>query len=364
METILHAVQEGIVVVNGEGRITYANRAAEKMLGFELEKAHGDPISKYMRDIEWSRVLDLDEKEWSRLVRREVEITYPEHMFVAFYVVPLSAVNAEEEGGVVMLRDITRDREVEARTLENERMNALTLLAAGVAHEIGNPLNSLNIHLQLLERELSDLAGNEKESLGELVDVARKEVARLDQIINQFLRAIRPTSPNFEPASVADVLTSTLAFMKIEIQNRGVMVELEMGDNLPSTQIDKGQIRQAFFNVIRNAIQAMSDGGLLTINLSHTDRFVTVAFHDSGPGIEPDELGRVFEPYHTTKKEGSGLGLMVVQRIVRDHGGEIEIDSAPGQGTTVVIYLPRDQRRIRMLHAPRDKKAATDKEST
>ncbi|MBU0677206.1 MAG: PAS domain-containing protein [Verrucomicrobia bacterium] len=340
LETIFHAIQEGIIVLDGEGDITYANRAAEKLLGFRLESAAGDSISRYLRDIDWELVLDLDEGEWSRMVSREIEVNYPEHRFLAFYVVPLSLVREEESGAVLILRDITRDREHGEKVIESERLHALTLLAGGVAHEIGNPLNSLNIHLQLLDREIAHLADGDRENLGELVDVASQEVKRLNQIINQFLRAIRPVEPELEQTDLADLLGETLRFMRHEIEDKSVLVEKESPDDLPPIKVDKAQIKQVFFNIIKNGLQAMTGGGLLKITISATERFIAVAFRDSGSGIEPESLGQIFDAYHTTKGEGSGLGLMIVQRIIRDHGGEIEVDSEPGRGTTFTIFLP------------------------
>ena len=353
LETIFHAIQEGIVVLDGNSLILYANRAAEKMFGFKSESAAGNPIARYLRDIDWDLVLDLDGDEWTRLVSREIEITYPEHRFIDFYVVPLAVARPGEQGAVVILRDITRDRMNEAKTIESERLNALTLLAAGVAHEIGNPLNSLTIHLQLLERELSHLAEQDKAGLKELVDVSRREVERLDQIISQFLRAIRPTQPGFERISIKAIIDDTIEFLKHEVKDRDVLVEVEAPADLPLGYVDKNQIRQAFFNIIRNAIQAMANGGLLKITLGSNDRFVIVSFKDTGPGIPADDLSSIFEPYYTTKTEGSGLGLMIVLRIVRDHGGELEVHSEPKSGTTFTLFLPRDERRIRLLHASR-----------
>jgi len=351
LETIFHAMREGLIVVNGKGLITYANSAAEKILGFSFTNVEGQPISRYLREIEWDRVLELDEFEWSRLVSREIEISYPEQRFLDFYVVPLGGNSPDTEGAVVILRDITREREQEAKTIESERLHALTLLAAGVAHEIGNPLNSLNIHLQLIEREIKDLDLETQGKFHELVDVARNEVTRLDQIISQFLRAIRPTQPQLSPVSISELVRETLNFLKHEIQDRDVLVEIVDPENLPLIQLDKNQIKQAFFNIIRNAIQAMPDGGMLKISMVGTDRFVAVSFRDTGPGIPPEELSSIFEPYHTTKTEGSGLGLMIVQRIVRDHGGQIEVHSEPKKGTTFTVFLPRDEHRIRMLKA-------------
>ena len=362
LETIFHAIHEGIVVLDGAGRVAYTNRAAAKLLGTGTEEMAGQPISRYLRGIDWEGVLRLDEKEWSRLVSREIEITYPEQRFVVFYIVPLAMVKAEEPGAVVILRDVTRDRAHEAKTIESERMNALMLLAAGMAHEIGNPLNSLNIHLQLIGRELALLPDAERESLRGLLDVTQKEVQRLDGIITQFLRAIRPAPLKLEPSSVRDILQETLDFLKHEIRDRDVLVEVELPDDLPAIPLDRQQIRQVFFNIIRNAIQAMINGGLLKIGARATDRFLVLAFKDTGPGIAPERLTNLFEPYSTTKAEGSGLGLMIVQRIVRDHGGQMEIHSAPRSGTTFTLFLPREEQRIRLLKAhPEKNVGAADK---
>ena len=351
LETIFHAIQEGLIVLDGHSRISYANRAAEKMFGFSLDAAAGQPISRFLREIDWDLLLDLDGEEWTKLVSREIEITYPQHRFVDFYIVPLAAVKPAETGAVVILRDITRDRENEAKSIESERLNALTLLAAGVAHEIGNPLNSLTIHLQLLERELRGLTEEQAAPLRELVEVSQREVTRLDQVISQFLRAVRPTTPGFEKASLGAVLHDTLEFLQHEVKDRDILVEVDQPDDLPDAMLDKNQIKQVFFNIIRNAMQAMPQGGLLKITLGSTDRFVSIAFKDTGPGIPADQLGNIFEPYFTTKSEGTGLGLMIVQRIVRDHGGELEVHSEPRVGTTFTIFLPRDARRIRLLNA-------------
>ena len=351
LETIFHAIQEGIIVLDGEGRISYVNHAAEKFLAVTAEQVEGELIQKFLKDLDWDQVMQLDEEEWSRLVSREIEITYPELRYLNFYVVPLSAVVDTESGAVVILRDVTREREATANTVESEKVQALTLLAAQVAHEIGNPLNSLNIHLQLISREIEQLEGNAKESLQELVDVSRNEISRLDQIIHQFLKAIRPSQPNVEKTEIDALLLETLSFMEREISDRGVWVEREFDKELPSISIDRGQIKQAFFNLIKNAIQAMTEGGLLKLTLTSTDKFLVATFTDSGPGIEPDELGQIFEPFHTTKEEGSGLGLMIVQRIMRDHGGELEIRSEPGEGTSILLFLPRDDARVRLLKA-------------
>jgi two-component system, sporulation sensor kinase E len=367
LETIFQSIQEGVLVMDSEGKLSYANRAAGALLGFNPETATGRPITRYMHEIDWDRILDFDEGEWSKLITREIEITYPEHRYVSFYVVPLSADDIDASGVVVILRDVTKDRLQEASVLESERLNAVKLLAAGVAHEIGNPLNALNIHLQLLDREMhavrAGLGGEGAEApepaaladeigdLQELVDVARNEVSRLDLIITQFLRAIRPAKPDMKPVLIQTVLEEALTLLRHEVANRDIDIEIVCPESLPTIHVDRDQIKQAFFNLTKNAFQAMPDGGSLQISLRTSDEFLEVAFQDTGVGINPEDLGRIFEPYHTSKSTGSGLGLMIVQRIVQEHGGHIELMSKPEAGTRFTLYLPLAERRIRLLTA-------------
>lgn len=366
LETIFQSIQEGVLVMDAGGRLSYANRAAGQLLGFNPETVPGRPITRFMPDLDWERILAFDDGEWSRLITREIEITYPAHRILSFYVVPLAAEDQDDSGVVVILRDVTRERIKEASELESERLNAVQLLAAGVAHEIGNPLNALNIHLQLLDRDIhaldetlmdpgridhSALPG-EMENLHELVAIARTEVSRLDLIITQFLRAIRPQKPRLETVQMQSLLEEALQLMRHEVGNRGIRIDIVAPPSLPEIRIDRDQIKQVFFNIVKNAFQAMPDGGRLTITLATGSTHMAVTFQDTGVGIAPDNMGRVFEPYHTTKSTGSGLGLMIVQRIVQDHGGHIELMSKPAEGTRITIYLPLAERRIRMLAAP------------
>ncbi|MFA7052046.1 MAG: ATP-binding protein [Kiritimatiellia bacterium] len=354
LETIFQTIQEGVVVIDNEGRLLYANHAAEKLAGFDFTRTKGRSIVRILRDWDWEHLLEVPASEsgWARMVTREIEVTYPEHRFISVYAVPLNEDGWVEKGVLVILRDVTRDRRQEASTLESERSNAIKLLAAGVAHEIGNPLNALNIHLQLLARELNDLPDGTREPLADLVGVARTEVERLDTIIRQFLRALRPTQPVLHPEQPTDVLQETLALLKTEFENRRISVSVDITDSIPSVQLDRSQIKQVFFNLIKNALEAMPDSGALRIVVSAGDVYVDIAFIDTGKGIAPEEMQRVFEPYHTTKRTGTGLGLMIVQRIIDEHGGEIELSSKPGAGTCFKVRLPRSERRVRLLSTP------------
>jgi len=345
-----------VLVLDGEGNLITANQAAEQIFNFDLARTEGRSFNRYLRDWGWLDLPELanESGDWSRLLSREIEVTYPTHRFLSAYAVPIADKDERKDekgrGVLIIFRDVTRERQAEENLIESEKLNAINLLAAGVAHEIGNPLNALNIHLQLLSREISGLAdANAAADLGGLVDTARSEVARLHSIITQFLQAVRPTKPVVHPDNLADVLQETLRVMKSEIENRRIQVSIDVPEKIPSVAIDRGQITQAFFNLIKNAMEAMQDGGALRIVFTVDDVWVTFSVFDNGCGIPEEELGRIFEPYHTTKTDGNGLGLMIVRRIIQEHGGEIEVLSKVDVGTCFRIRLPRHERIIRKL---------------
>ncbi|MEI6218926.1 MAG: histidine kinase dimerization/phospho-acceptor domain-containing protein, partial [bacterium] len=259
MEAVFQAIQEGIVVLNSDGLVTYVNKAAEQLLNMLPGTSTGKPISRYLPGIDWQRVLDLDAGEWSKIINYDVELAQPERKFLSMYVAPLDKNSQSTDGPaaganalLIMLRDMTNDRQVEADAMESERLNAVKLLAAGVAHEIGNPLNSLSIHLQLMERSISSLPPNAQEGIREPLSVAKEEIARLDLIITQFLRALRPSKPEVSMCRIEEILKSTLKLMEHDIRNRNIAVEITSPNALPQVPLDPNQIKQAFFNVIKN----------------------------------------------------------------------------------------------------------------
>ena len=355
LETLFNTIQEGVIVTDADGRITYLNAAAGQLLGIDPERAVREPLSHYLRDLDWQKIWSADKDEWRKVFTHELEVFYPQQRFISFYIVPVAdEQNSVVTGMAIILRDVTETRQRAESTIESEKFSAITLLAAGVAHEIGNPLNSLHIHLQLMERELNRLPASQAKRVREDLRVARDEIARLDQIINQFLRAIRPTQPELQPTTVNDVIAETLALMEREIGDRDILVEQELSEGLPRILLDRAQLKQAFYNIIKNALQAMRSGGILRIRTEADETHVTISFIDSGHGIAPEQIGRLFEPYFTTKQNGTGLGLMIVQRIVREHGGTIEVESNKGRGTTFRIKLPIHEKRMRLLEASRD----------
>ncbi len=346
LETIFNAILEGLIVTDPGGRIIYLNRAACGFFGIDAESSLGKPLGAVVRG------LDIGQTSGpSEVVSRDLEVFYPENRFLNFYVVPLMSEDTHEElaGRAIILRDITQNRRATQETIESERFSALTLLAAGVAHEVGNPLNSLDIHLQLMQRRIKKLPAKARQELGESIQIARQEVGRLDHIITQFLRAIRPQPLTTRMENINAVLEESIAFLDAELKDRDILVEFELDRSLPPLEMDRDQIKQAFYNIIRNALQAMRSGGILRLRSGADETHQFVSFSDTGGGISPENISRVFEPYFTTKSSGSGLGLLIVRRIVRAHGGEIIIESEQNRGLILTIRLPRVDRRVRFL---------------
>ena len=250
----------------------------------------------------------------------------------------------------MLIHDLTKTRRDTAEAIESEKLNVLTFLAAGVAHEIGNPLNSLNIHLQLMQRKVRKLSPGDRSALEKHLNTATGEIERLDGILRQFLQAIRPGVPERQPTQLHAVLKETLTLLAPELKARKVSVELDLADPLPLLQLDADQIKQALFNLLKNSFQAMSaEGGNIQISSRKSEYEITLEISDDGPGISAEVMGALFEPFRTTKAEGTGLGLLIVRRIVREHGGEIEMDSREGEGTRVTLFFPIGERPARML---------------
>jgi PAS domain S-box-containing protein len=352
-EDIFNTLQEGVLVITADGEIEYANAAAHRLIGLGEDELGGQVLWRLVPGLRPSFGLSLADETTLPIVAREFELTYPEPRTVRLYMVPFRGdTRHASRRFAVILTDVTREKQSTEARIEDERTSSVLLLAAGVAHELGNPLNSLTIHLQLIERKLKKLkAGKEADSLADSIAVCQDEVRRLDGIITNFLDAIRPQPPDLSDVNLAEVLGEVLAFQQREIADRGIRVEAETAAALPVVMADRNQVKQVFFNLLKNALEAMQPGGRLRIRTRTDDDNVILAFGDSGSGIKQEDLVRLFQPYHTTKPGGHGLGLMIVQRIMREHGGQISLESKEDVGTVVTLHFPRKDRRVRMLQS-------------
>ena len=313
-KSVFDSLDEGIVVLDDAGKVEYANAAGKELL----------PLLGIDEEFNESRPAP------DGISVRELEITYPEHRII----------EVKRVGRIVKLRDVTEKRAREADAVESGRADAVGEMAASMAHEIGNPLNALSLNLQLLKRKYPDEVD---------LAVAQQELSRLNGIIREFLGAFRPAKAQLAPGSVADPLKDALAALKNVFEDRRIRVALDLPGTLPAVAVDRGQMEQVFFNLMKNALEAMKDGGELAIEIVSDDTSVSVGFRDSGSGMSDEALARLFEPYRTTKKRGTGLGLMISRRIVAAHGGEIAVSSEEGRGTTFTVRLPRLKKRVREL---------------
>jgi PAS domain S-box-containing protein len=358
LETLFNTIEDGVLVVNENGRVIYFNQAVTRLIGLQSgdEERH---ISKILPEMDWEKISRADSAGGERVVRHEFEIHYPRPRFLRLYAAPLE----DSSGVALILHDATEARQKTFEAIESERVQALTLLAASVAHEIGNPLNALHIHLQLMERELKKLKAGQASSLSkkdrqdacptnkleQFLEVSKGEIARLDYIVTQFLQAIRPAPLQLKLFSLNEVVEKTLELLRPEIENRGIALKIKLARNLTATPVDATQLQQVLVNLVKNAAQAMTTGGTLTLQTGENADGVWVSVTDTGGGIPQEQINRIFEPFYTTKKKGSGLGLMIVQRIVRAHNGRIELESHVGRGTTFRIWLPLHERKPRLL---------------
>ena len=232
-------------------------------------------------------------------------------------------------------------RQTEAQLIRSEKLAALGQLAAGIAHEIRNPLTSINILIHSLRESFPS-----HHAQGEDLKVIEEEINRINEIVDQFLRFAKPASPLLEKAEVIPILEETLQLLKLQIERRSIAVKKDFRP-LPPITIDREQMKQVALNLLLNAIQAMPEGGRLRLGgqIPEDNQWVQLSIQDSGVGIPPEDMSKLFDPFFTTKEGGIGLGLSIAHRIIDQHHGRIEVKSTPGKGTLFTIWLPMDQRK-------------------
>ncbi len=346
LESVFNTLSEGVIVVNADGDLLYSNAAAERLAAVPLGRSHGKAIRELLPDWSWDHLLlrPTEGAGWARKATCEIEILYPQHRILELGALP------NGDAVVVIVRDVTGDHARQADARESERTDAIKDLAAGLAHEIGNPLNALSLDLQLMAREFRrEPDAERRERLLADIATAQNEIKRIVDINRGFLAAMRPVQPTLAPGSLADPLKDTLAALKAQIESRRIRVTIDLPPALPHVALDRAQMEQVFFNLVKNALEALKDGGEIAIVLDSDDDAVTVSFRDGGNGMDQAALAALFEPYRTTKRHGTGLGLMLSRRIVRAHGGEIDVESKEGAGTKFTVRIPRIEKRVRRL---------------
>ena len=351
METVLDTLREGVIVLSQDSSIDYANLAALHLLGVNEDTVSGADLRKLAPDL--AKVLELPVE--AEALTREVEVRYPEQRVLRLHLARVGAsIDAERTRRVAVLSDITTERVQTEDRIETERIDSIVALAAGVAHEVGNPLNAIGIHLQLLQREAEKLGDTPSaKKVRHAAEVCQSEIKRLDGIVRDFLGAVRPTPPQLIDTDLVAVVAETMSLLKDQLQQLGVRVAVDVSNDIPLILADRNQVKQALFNVMKNALEAMDRGGDIFINFSADDEWVILSVKDTGVGIAADKLTRVFDAYYTTKESGGGLGMLILLKILRAHGGMVDIQSTPNVGTMVTLRFPLKHRRVRTLDAPK-----------
>lgn len=237
-------------------------------------------------------------------------------------------------------RHLRKVKEMEDRIQLAERLSSLGHLAAGVAHEIRNPLNAIGMGLQRLKREFLPQEESKKEEYLSFTELIFKEIRRVNEIIEQFLTLSRPFELNLKLSSLQDLLKNLVTLLQEEASSQGIQIQAETNSDLPLIKMDNEKLTQAFLNIMKNGMQAMERGGVLRVETQSFKDRVEVSFSDSGSGIPPEQMEKIFNYYYTTKEKGVGLGLPIAHRIIEAHGGQLKVESQVGFGTKVTILLP------------------------
>ena len=373
LETVLDSLSVGIMVCDNNHNLVMANKYALRLLPINSVEQTNEPIWNLVSDERVASFLEATLKSGHKVEEWEFLIEIPGNpRYFNLSVWPMvqkrDDKSIEVSGSLIHVVDITEKRNREARMRRIESLASLTTLAAGVAHEIKNPLASLSIHVQLIHKALAEcraLCGsksknnvdikqpkNNLESIDRYISVVNEEIERLNQIVVDFLFAVRPMDLDLQFKNINILLKEIIEFVSFELKEANIECIEEYDEKLPMIKIDERFIKPAILNIIKNAIAAMPDGGRLFIKTQGFDTYINIVISDTGTGITEENFPKIFEPYFTTKETGTGLGLTMVFKILREHHGEINASSAPGEGSVFTITLPVPQKETRLIGAP------------
>ena len=347
---VIDSVDDGVIVIDRASEITLINPAAEVITGISKRQGQGQPFNEIFAEVR--TLLEMAEKT----AATGMTISDYENIVLgkAGHVTPVSATtspllkdNGEQIGTILILRDLSNIRELERAVRQADRLSTLGTLAAGLAHEIKNPLGGIKGAAQLLERELS-----EDSELRDYIGIVLKEVQRVNRIVEELLELASPRPLKPVKVNLHKTLGDILILQKRAVGKRTISFLQQFDPSIPPLLGDESLLIQLFLNLIKNAVEAVSDDGLIRVTSrvvadysmtqkgERRSRMVAIEINDNGPGIRRDDMERLFTPFFTTKPNGTGLGLAICHKIVSEHRGMIKVDSEPTQGTTFTVMLP------------------------
>lgn len=345
---VFESMIEGVIVTDSDNKIILINRAMEEFLAIPKERAYSQQLEYCNFDPEVKVLLDNRTEKNERIIDREIHLRRTDKAFT-LTVLPLLH-NEENVGNIIILVDITEKKKREIQLRQAESLAALTTLSAGVAHEIKNPLASIDIHIQLLRKQIAKRKGENVKNMENLLIIVKEEIDRLNSIVQDFLFAVRPMNMNLSRENINEIMKEMMDFLKYELQEADVAVMLEFEESLPEVSVDPKYLKQALLNVVKNSIEALDGGGRLNVKTEEaSDGDVLIHIIDNGKGIPENIMGKIFEPYFTTRKFGTGLGLVIVYKIIKELGGDIKVSSKENEGTVFSIKLPVLDKKKRLL---------------
>jgi PAS domain S-box-containing protein len=337
-----------IFALDTEGRIVSWNAGAERINGYRHDEIIGRHFSCFFstEDIQAGKP-DHELQEAAASERFEEEgwrVRKDGSRYLANVVVTaLRGADGQLRGFAKVTRDITERRRLEEAKLQAERLALIGTMAAKVAHEIRNPLGSIRLNMDSVLEATEALAASGSgvsRELRALLQSIDSELRHLQRITDSYLQFARLPQTRRERVRLDEVLTQGLALSRSLVESQKVKLQTEFDSTLPAIEADRGQLWQAFLNLIRNAVDAMPDGGTLTVRTARMGNEAAISFADTGHGMTTEQQPQIFNPFFTTKDGGTGLGLTLTQQIISEHGGRIECASVAGKGTTFTIHLP------------------------
>jgi len=347
---VIDSVGDGVIVLDALGAITLLNPAAEELTGVSRRMAQGMDFSAIFKDE--LLLLEMVAKT------SETGMTISDHENIVIYrtghptpvsatTSPLMLGNGERVGTILQLRDLTSMRDLEESVRKTDRLAALGTLAAGLAHEIKNPLGGIRGAAQLLEKELP--------ADSDLLDYTRimiKEAERVNRIVEELLALTTPRPLNLDKVNLHKIVGDIITLQKSGIGKRAIAFQQQFDPSIPPILADEGQLTQTFLNLLKNAVEAVGENGTIRVSSrvlaeytmtkkgERRSRMVAVEVSDDGPGMNKEQLEQLFTPFFTTKSRGTGLGLAICQKIISEHRGMIKVASEQGKGTTFTVMLP------------------------
>jgi len=369
LETVIDSLPRGVLVCGTGHNLILANKTARRFLSIFSYEQGREAVWNVIHDERIAEFLTLTLLSADKAEEREFDVEVAGmQRILSVSVIPL-AQDHQVSGSLILIDDITERRSREAQMRRMESLASLTTLASGVAHEIKNPLGSISIHVQLLQK-----AKNAQEKLcterqcepykyfhqiDKYLSIVNEEINRLNSIVVDFLFAVRPMNAKLRRGNINALITELASFVSFELKETGVACTLNLEENIPALDFDTGLMKQAILNLIKNSIDAMRGGGELTISTENAGEDVRIIISDTGEGISEENLLKIFEPYFTTKENGTGLGLTLVFKIIKEHMGEINVRSRQGKGCVFIITLPIPQTFRRLITYEAQEAAST-----